>query len=246
MTQPLLEVTGLHAGYGKAEVLRGLALSVQPGSVVTVIGPNGAGKSTLLNALMGLLPARGALRLAGEDISRLNLEQRVMRGLALVPERRELFGTMSVEDNLVLGGWRPRKLGVVDWRSGLDRVFTLFPRLLERRTQAAGTLSGGERQMLAIGRALMGQPKLLMLDEPSLGLAPLVVRDIFAIITQLRASGVAILVVEQNARAALQVADHGYVLETGDLVLEGPAAQLADDPRIVETYLGARREASAQ
>jgi branched-chain amino acid transport system ATP-binding protein len=246
MTQPLLEVTGLHAGYGKAEVLRGLALSVQPGSVVTVIGPNGAGKSTLLNALMGLLPARGALRLAGEDISRLNLEQRVMRGLALVPERRELFGTMSVEDNLVLGGWRPRKLGVVDWRSGLDRVFTLFPRLLERRTQAAGTLSGGERQMLAIGRALMGQPKLLMLDEPSLGLAPLVVRDIFAIITQLRASGVAILVVEQNARAALQVADHGYVLETGDLVLEGPAAQLADDPRIVETYLGAKREASAQ
>jgi branched-chain amino acid transport system ATP-binding protein len=246
MTQPLLEVTGLHAGYGKAEVLRGLNLSVQPCSVVTVIGPNGAGKSTLLNALMGLLPARGGLRLAGDDVSRLNLEQRVMRGLALVPERRELFGTMSVEDNLVLGGWRPRKLGVAAWRSGLDRVFALFPRLLERRAQAAGTLSGGERQMLAIGRALMGQPKLLMLDEPSLGLAPLVVRDIFAIITQLRASGVAILVVEQNARAALQVADHGYVLETGDLVLEGPAAQLAGDPRIVETYLGAKRETSAR
>ena len=167
-----------------------------------------------------------------------------MCGLALVPEKRELFGTMSVEDNLVLGGWRPLKLKTPQWRDGLERVFTLFPRLKERRAQQARTLSGGERQMLAIGRALMGQPKLLMLDEPSLGLAPLIVRDIFAIIAQLRASGVTILLVEQNARAALQVADHGYVLETGDVVLEGPAAQLAVDPRVIETYLGAKKEAA--
>ncbi len=241
---PLLDVSALHAGYGKAEVLRGLTLQVQAGSVITVIGPNGAGKSTLLNALMGLLPAtfpdaNSGLRFDGQDITRLTLEERVMCGLALVPERRELFASMSVLDNLVLGGWRPLQLKTPGWRDGLERVFTLFPRLKERRTQQAGTLSGGERQMLAIARALMGQPRLLMLDEPSLGLAPLIVRDIFAIIATLRASGVSILLVEQNARAALQVADHGYVLETGDVVLQGPAAQLAGDPRVIETYLGA-------
>ena len=245
MAELLLEVTDLHAGYGKAEVLRGLSLQALAGNVITVIGPNGAGKSTMLNALMGLLPARGGLRFDGQDISRLTLEERVMCGLALVPEKRELFGTMSVEDNLVLGGWRPLKLKMASWRDGLDRVFTLFPRLKDRRAQQAGTLSGGERQMLAIGRALMGQPKLLMLDEPSLGLAPRIVRDIFEIIMLLRASGVTILLVEQNARAALQVADHGYVLETGDLVLEGPAAQLAGDPRVIETYLGAKRQTTA-
>jgi branched-chain amino acid transport system ATP-binding protein len=235
---PLLQVTDLHAGYG-------LSIAAPQGSVITVIGPNGAGKSTLLNALMGLLPSRGGLLFDGQDISRLTLEERVMCGLALVPEKRELFGTMSVEDNLVLGGWRPLKLKTPQWRDGLERVFTLFPRLKERRAQQAGTLSGGERQMLAIGRALMGQPKLLMLDEPSLGLAPLIVRAIFSIVTQLRASGVTILLVEQNARAALQVADRGYVLETGDLVLEGPAAQLAVDPRVIETYLGAQKKGSA-
>ncbi len=245
MAELLLEVTDLHAGYGKAEVLRGLSLQALAGNVITVIGPNGAGKSTMLNALMGLLPARGGLRFDGHDISRLTLEERVMCGLALVPEKRELFGTMSVEDNLVLGGWRPLKLKMASWRDGLERVFTLFPRLKDRRAQQAGTLSGGERQMLAIGRALMGQPKLLMLDEPSLGLAPRIVRDIFEIIMLLRASGVTILLVEQNARAALQVADHGYVLETGDLVLEGPAAQLAGDPRVIETYLGAKRQTPA-
>jgi len=238
----MLQVKDLHAGYGKAEVLRGLDIEAAKGSVATVIGPNGAGKSTMLNALMGLLPSKGSIRLAGEDIGRLTLEERVMAGLALVPEKRELFGTMSVEDNLVLGGWRPLRRGDKAWRDGLERVFTLFPRLKERRTQAAGTMSGGERQMLAIGRALMSQPRVLMLDEPSLGLAPLIVRDIFGIISRLRAEGVTILLVEQNARAALQVADHGYVLETGDLVLQGPAAELADDPRIVETYLGAKKE----
>ena len=242
MASAMLDLKDLHAGYGKAEVLRGLTLHVDAGSVVTVIGPNGAGKSTLLNALMGLLPGRGALHFDGQDISRLTLEERVMAGLALVPERRELFGTMSVEDNLVLGGWRPMKLRQPNWRQGLEHVFTLFPRLQERRAQLAGTLSGGERQMLAIGRALMGQPKLLMLDEPSLGLAPLIVRDIFTIIAKLRASGVSILLVEQNARAALQVANYGYVLETGDLVLQGPASQLADDPRVIETYLGTQKQ----
>jgi branched-chain amino acid transport system ATP-binding protein len=162
-----------------------------------------------------------------------------MRGMALVPEKRELFSTMSVEDNLVLGAWRPKRMKLANWRDTLGNVYELFPRLKERRTQEAGTLSGGERQMLAIGRALMGQPKLLMLDEPSLGLAPLIVREIFGIVDRLRSTGVTILLVEQNARAALEVADYGYVLETGDLVLEGPARQLAGDARVIETYLGA-------
>ena len=241
MAELLLEVKDLHAGYGKAEVLHGITLPVHAGQVVTVIGPNGAGKSTLLGALMGLLPLRGAVRFAGQDIARLTLEERVMTGLALVPERRELFGTMSVEDNLVLGGWRPMKQRLPRWRDGLEQVYELFPRMKERRAQAAGTLSGGERQMLAIGRALMGQPRLLMLDEPSLGLAPLIVRDIFRIIETLRERSVSILLVEQNARAALNVADEGHVLETGDVVLSGPAAQLAGDSRVIDTYLGAKK-----
>ena len=241
MAELLLEVRDLHAGYGKAEVLHGITLPVRAGQVVTVIGPNGAGKSTLLGALMGLLPLRGEVRFAGQDVTRLTLEERVMAGLALVPERRELFGTMSVEDNLVLGGWRPMKQRLPRWRDGLEQVYELFPRMKERRAQAAGTLSGGERQMLAIGRALMGHPKLLMLDEPSLGLAPLIVRDIFRIIDTLRERGVSILLVEQNARAALNVADEGHVLETGDVVLSGPAAQLAGDTRVIDTYLGAKK-----
>jgi branched-chain amino acid transport system ATP-binding protein len=243
METPLLQVANLHAGYGRAEVLAGLTFELGKGQVVTVIGPNGAGKSTTLNALMGLLPARGAIRFDGVDIADATLEERVMLGLALVPEKRELFGSMPVEDNLILGGYRPMKLRVPDWKSGLDRVYQLFPRLQERRTQLAGTLSGGERQMLALGRALMSQPKLLMLDEPSLGLAPLVVREIFRTIQQLRETGVSILLVEQNARAALEVADYGYVLETGEIGLHGPAAQLAGDPRVIETYLGATRTA---
>jgi branched-chain amino acid transport system ATP-binding protein len=164
-----------------------------------------------------------------------------MLGLALVPEKRELFATMPVEDNLVLGGYRAMKLRVPNWKREIERVYTLFPRLKERRTQLAGTLSGGERQMLAVGRALMSAPKLLMLDEPSLGLAPLVVRDIFTIIDRLRTEGTSILLIEQNARAALAVSDHGYVLETGAIVLDGPADQLAHDPRVIETYLGAQR-----
>ena len=239
--QPLLEVVDLHAGYGRAEVLSGLNLQLNKGQVITVIGPNGAGKSTTLNALMGVLPARGQLRFDGQDLRDATLEDRVMLGMALVPEKRELFTTMPVEDNLVLGGYRAMRLRVPQWRSGLDRVYTLFPRLKERRAQLAGTLSGGERQMLAVGRALMSNPLLLMLDEPSLGLAPLVVRDIFGTIERLRADGVSILLVEQNARAALQVADHGYVLETGEFVLNGPAAELAQDERVIATYLGTQR-----
>ena len=190
---------------------------------------------------MGVLPARGQVHFDGQDLADATLEDRVMMGLALVPEKRELFTTMPVEDNLVLGGYRAMRLRVPNWRSGLERVYTMFPRLKERRTQLAGTLSGGERQMLAVGRALMSNPKLLMLDEPSLGLAPLVVRNIFGTIEQLRADGVSILLVEQNARAALQVADHGYVLETGEFVLDGPAAELAQDERVIATYLGAQR-----
>ena len=244
--EPLLQVTGLHAGYGKAEVLRGLDLCLTEGQVVTVIGPNGAGKSTLLGALMGLLPATfpgsgkssGGLRFHGHDLTHLTLEERVMRGMALVPEKRELFGTMSVEDNLVLGGWRPLKKRVPHWRDGIEKAYTLFPRLKERRSQLAGTLSGGERQMLAIARALMGQPRLLMLDEPSLGLAPLIVREILAIVRQLREDGVSILLVEQNARAALEISERGYVLETGEIALSGASSDLADDPRVQATYLG--------
>ncbi|HEX2012965.1 MAG TPA: ABC transporter ATP-binding protein [Roseateles sp.] len=237
----LLNVKDLHAGYGRAEVLSGLNLRLPQGAVVTVIGPNGAGKSTTLNALMGVLPSRGQVLFDGADIAALSLEERVMKGLALVPEKRELFTTMSVEDNLVLGGFRPMKLGQRDWREGLEQVYKLFPRLRERREQLAGTLSGGERQMLAVGRALMAKPKVLMLDEPSLGLAPLIVKEIFRIVATLRETGVSILLIEQNARAALEVSDHAYVLETGAVVLQGDAAALARDPRVIDTYLGARK-----
>lgn len=240
----LLDVKDLHAGYGRAEVLHGLNLQAAKGSVVTVIGPNGAGKSTLLNALMGVLPSTGEIRYAGQAIGLRDLEDRVMGGMALVPETRALFGTMPVEDNLRLGAYRQVRLGRKDQAEALEHVYTLFPRLKERRTQLAGTLSGGERQMLAVGRALMGKPDLLMLDEPSLGLAPLVVRDIFTTIATLRRTGVTILLVEQNARAALEVADHGYVLEMGEIALSGPAETLARDPRVVETYLGAARAAA--
>jgi branched-chain amino acid transport system ATP-binding protein len=241
MATPLLSVTDLHTGYGRAVVLHGLNLRAEAGHVVTVIGPNGAGKSTLLNALMGVLASSGGIDYDGRPIVERTLEERVFEGIALVPETRALFATMSVEDNLRLGAYRLVRRGEDDTAASLERVFGLFPRLQERRTQLAGTLSGGERQMLAIGRALMGKPRLLMLDEPSLGLAPLVVRDIFKTIAGLRDTGVTILLVEQNARAALEVADYGYVLEMGEIALEGAAKDLAKDPRVVDTYLGAAR-----
>ncbi len=234
----LLEVRGLCVAYGKVEAVHQAGLRVEEGRIVTVIGPNGAGKTTLLAALMGMLAARGSVSYAGEDIMRVDPEQRVGRGLCLVPERRELFAAMTVEDNLVLGAFHRYRKRDKTIAADFEQVYHLFPRLRERRRQLAGTLSGGERQMLALGRALMSRPRLLMLDEPSLGLAPLIVRDIFRVIAGLRETGVSILLVEQNARAALQVADYGYVLETGEIVLEGPSADLASNPRVIESYLG--------
>ena len=238
MTTPILEVRNLRVAYGKVEALRHINLKVLAGQIVTVIGPNGAGKTTLLSAIMGLLPSKGEVVFQGRMQRDIEVVRRVAQGMILVPEKRELLGKMSVEDNLLLGAFQRYRAGDRDEGKTMDRVFTLFPRLKERRAQFAATLSGGERQMLAVGRALMGKPKLLMLDEPSLGLAPLIVREIFSIIANLRQTGVAILLVEQNARAALQVADYGYVLETGDIALEGESRALADDPRILETYLG--------
>ena len=232
-----LEVRGLSAGYGKAEVLHRLDLNVEKGAIVTVIGPNGAGKTTLLSALMGLLPSQGSIRYGSQELSELPTEERVPR-LCLVPEKRELFGDLSVEDNLVLGAFRRMRSGAHGFQDDMEAIYQRFPHLKERRKQLAATLSGGERQMLALGRALMAKPLLLMLDEPSLGLAPTIVRQIFHVIADLKSTGVSILLVEQNARAALQIADYGYVLEMGELVLEGRASDLAASPRVVETYLG--------
>lgn len=236
---PVLQVEDLAVCYGKVEAVSGVSLTVPPASIVTVIGPNGAGKTTTLSALMGLLPVRaGTIRVDGQPVGTPEVSQMVDHGIALVPESRELFGSMSIEDNLVLGAFHRHRQGARDSRQTMEQVYDLFPRLRERRTQAAGTLSGGERQMLAVGRALMAKPRLLMLDEPSLGLAPLIVRDIFRILVDLRQAGIAILLVEQNARAALQVADHGYVLENGIVRMDGPAETLRHDPRVIESYLG--------
>ncbi len=234
----LLDVRNLSVAYGKVEAIRRISLVVEEGSIVTVIGPNGAGKTTLLQAIMGLLPAQGEIVYAGQAIQRMTVEQRVGAGLVLVPEKRELFGSMKVADNLELGAFARLRRGERDALRSLADVYARFPRLRERRLQEAGTLSGGERQMLALGRALMAKPRLLMLDEPSLGLAPLIVRDIFGIVSTLKDAGVSVLLIEQNARAALQVADYGYVLETGDCVVEGPSADLAANPRVAATYLG--------
>ena len=233
-----LLVEGVSIRYGKVEAVHHVSLVVEAGQIVTVIGPNGAGKTTLLSAVMGLLPFEGEVRFEGRSLARAAIEERVASGLCLVPERRELFAEMSVGDNLELGAFCRYRRRDRTIRASLNEVFALFPRLAERRAQLAGTLSGGERQMLALGRALMSKPRLLMLDEPSLGLAPLVVREIFHVITALQATGVSILLVEQNARAALQVADTGYVLETGELVLSGPSAELRHNARVAQSYLG--------
>ena len=234
----LLEVKDLCVSYGKVEAVHGVSLAVTEGTIVSVIGPNGAGKTTLLAAIMGTLAATGGIRYRGDSVGSLSVEQRVGSGLVLVPEKRDLFSSMTVADNLELGAFARARRGDREIARTLDDVYARFPRLLERRTQLAGTLSGGERQMLALGRALMSRPRLLMLDEPSLGLAPLVVREIFNIVSALKATGVSILLVEQNARAALQVSDYGYVLETGELALEGPSMELASNPKVAATYLG--------
>jgi branched-chain amino acid transport system ATP-binding protein len=233
-----LQVEGLSVAYGKVDALQNASLHVAEGAIVTVIGPNGAGKTTLLGAIMGLLPSRGTLRYAGALLHGISTEERVALGMCLVPEQRELFAELSVQDNLRLGAFHRRREGARTIGADLEQVYVRFPRLKERARQFAGTLSGGERQMLALGRALMARPRLLLLDEPSLGLAPRIVREIFHIIADLKRTGVSMLLVEQNARAALQVADYGYVLETGGIVLQGAARELAGNPRVVETYLG--------
>jgi branched-chain amino acid transport system ATP-binding protein len=238
-SRPVLEIGDLSVSYGKVEALHHANIKVGAGQIVTVIGPNGAGKTTMLSAIMGVLPhTRGSIRFLGEEMVDAEVEEMVARGMNLVPESRALFGEMSVEDNLQLGAFMRHRFGHRDSSETMTQVFDIFPRLKERRNQLAGTLSGGERQMLAVGRALMAKPKLLMLDEPSLGLAPLIVREIFRVISELKQTGVSILLVEQNARAALQVADYGYVLETGELAMEGPSSELIGDPRVIESYLG--------
>ena len=233
-----MRLENLCVSYGQVEALHGVTMELNEGEIVTVIGPNGAGKTTLLCAAMGLLPSTGTLTIAGASIARPSVEAMVARGVALVPERRELFGEMSVEDNLLLGGFYRWRKGQRDQKARMEEVFGIFPPLRERRAQLASTLSGGERQMLAIGRALMSRPKLLMLDEPSLGLAPLIVREVLKVVSSLRRHGVSVLLVEQNARAALQVADRAYVLEMGAVALSGPAIDLLHDRRVIDTYLG--------
>jgi branched-chain amino acid transport system ATP-binding protein len=236
-----LSLSNVSVSYGKVEAVRGVSLRLERGQIVTVIGPNGAGKTTLLAAIMGLLPAAGSIQYESYDLARLSTEERVARGICLVPEKRELFADMTVADNLILGAytrWNHRK----DVENDLKVVYSRFGRLAERQQQLAGTLSGGERQMLALGRAFMAKPRILLLDEPSLGLAPLIVREVFRIIVGLRDLGVSILLVEQNARAALETADYGYVLETGEIVHSGPAADLIHDPRVVASYLGGQSD----
>ena len=236
MNAPILNVDNVSVSYGRTEVVHNVSMTVPARSIVTVIGSNGAGKTTLLNAIMGLLRARGSILLENVEQIDRRVEQRVASRLSLVPERRELFTTMSVEDNLLLGGYRLGRRDEIQ-RNLIDN-FDRFPKLAERRDQLAGTLSGGERQMLAMGRALMAKPRLLMLDEPSLGLAPMIVQEIFRIIADLRQTGVSILLVEQNARAALEIANYAYVMELGQIVKAGSAADLLQDSSIVDSYLG--------
>ena len=232
----LLEVTGIRTRYGAIEALKGVSLTVDAGEVVTLIGANGAGKSTTLRSISGLTPAAaGTVTFEGEDITHVPADEIVTRGIALSPEGRRCFPRMTVRENLDLGAYRRRGPGITQ---DLDRVFTLFPRLKERAGQKAGTMSGGEQQMLAIGRALMASPRLLLLDEPSLGIAPILVQRIYETITEINRMGVAILLVEQNANRALEAAKRGYVLETGRVVLADATAALRRDPRVQEAYLG--------
>ncbi len=241
----ILKTERVSVSYGKISAVRDVSFSVQPGQIVTIIGPNGAGKTTLLKAIMGMERCTGRIVFDGHDVGSLDVEERAEAGLSLVPETRELFTRMSVADNLLLGAY-PHRARKAQIASDLEAIYARFPRLLERRNQMAGTLSGGERQMLALGRALMLRPKLLMLDEPSLGLAPLIVAEIFRIISSLRSTGVSVLLVEQNARAALATADYAHVLETGDMVREGRGRELLADPAIAAIYLGGRQPIIAQ
>ncbi|MCX5865058.1 MAG: ABC transporter ATP-binding protein [Deltaproteobacteria bacterium] len=235
----MLKIKNLEAGYGKIRVLKRISLHVNPGEIVTLIGANGAGKTTLLAAITGLIRATaGEILLKGDNLERLKPEGIVFRGCSLVPEGRQVFATMNVRENLVLGAYVQHRQGKRQLQEGIEYIYDLFPVLRERRHQLAGTLSGGEQQMLAMGRALMAKPALLMLDEPSTGLAPLIVKNIFQIITRLREAGNTVLLIEQNAKAALRVADRGYVLETGKIILEGSSEDLLTNRDVQRAYLG--------
>ena len=237
----MLVLERISSYYGRIQALKAISLQVEEGEIVALIGANGAGKTTLLNSVSGLvLPQEGRVLFDGRDIAHLPPEDTVHLGISHVPEHRQLFGTMTVYENLLLGAYH-RRVSRAELVGDLGQVFELFPRLEERQGQLAGTLSGGEQQMLAIARGLMARPRLLLLDEPSLGLAPLIVRDLFQVIRSLRERGTTVLLVEQNARAALHLADRAYVLETGSIVLEGPAQELLEDERVQAAYLGGGR-----
>ena len=231
----MLQIDGLHSGYGRIEVLHGVTLNVARGEIVTLIGANGAGKTTLMQAVAGVQPSAGTIRFEGKDIARVPAHLRVGRGISLVPEGRQLFAPLSARDNLRLGTWSRSGAEI---GKGFERVCALFPMLAEMMDISAGALSGGQQQMLAIGRALMAEPRLLLLDEPSMGLAPKVVDQVLDAIRALKASGLTILLVEQNARAALAIANRAYVLETGRIALSGSASEIRNDPRVREAYLG--------
>lgn len=234
---PLLSVRGLHTHYGAVSALRDVDIDVRRGELVAMVGANGAGKTTLLNTLSGLQPlSAGTIHFDGNDISKLKAQKRVVRGITQVPEGRQVFGPMSVADNLALGAYTRGKGREVD--RDIDWIYEMFPMLAEKRRQAAGMLSGGQQQMLAIGRALMARPRLLLLDEPSMGLAPLLIEEIFETIRKLNADGITILLVEQNAAGALAIAHHGFVLQTGEITLTGTGAELTDHPEVKRAYLG--------
>jgi branched-chain amino acid transport system ATP-binding protein len=230
-----LEVRDLHVAYGPIEAVRGVSLSVPGGSLVTLIGANGAGKSSTLAAICGLVrPRRGQVLLDGEDVARWRSHRLVAAGIVQVPEGREILATLTIEENLQLGAWHQGR----HLTDGLVDVFERFPVLADRRRLPAGTLSGGEQQMLAIGRALLARPRVLLMDEPSMGLAPRLVDEVFRVIERIRAEGTTVLLVEQNAHRALEAADYGYVMETGEIILEGPAAEVLANDRVMEAYLG--------
>ncbi|MFA4914618.1 MAG: ABC transporter ATP-binding protein [Comamonadaceae bacterium] len=237
VTQPLLDLRDVQVSYGGIRAVRGINLSVAEGELVCLIGANGAGKSTTLRAICGLVPlAGGQVFYDGQDITGTASFELVRKRLVMVPEGRGIFGQLTIEENLAMGGYTRRDAAEI--RRDTDRVFTLFPRLAERRRQTAGTLSGGEQQMVAMGRAMIARPRLLLLDEPSMGLAPLMVEKVFEVVRMIAAEGVTILLIEQNAKLALENSSRGYVMESGELILEGPADRLLDDPKVREAYLG--------
>jgi branched-chain amino acid transport system ATP-binding protein len=237
MTEPMLEVDGLVGGYGATQILHGLSISVRSGGVTALLGANGAGKTTLMKTLAGLVPVgSGRLRFMGDDVTRAACDKRVLAGLVLVPEGRMVFPTLSVLENLRLGAINPRALP--DWRRSLDHVYHVFPKLLERESQQAATLSGGEQQMLAIGRGLMARPRLMLLDEPTLGLSPLLSHQLFELVGRLVEDGLTLLLAEQDVRRTLAAARHAYVIENGRVAAEGPAHEIGSDPRIKQAFLG--------